>query len=116
MMAKHLVNWKSVRTKDIYGQTFVNNEFPRLIVHSYRGTLLSEILAMPSKNPISFEEAVSRTHHAFNDAIDAKRIGNGTGECFWFYKNFVRWISDQGFHIEISGDEFEALTIPDKVS
>jgi hypothetical protein len=43
----------------------------------------------------------------FSKAVHSCRIGNKPEECHWYYQHFVEWISAQGYHIELTGDEFE---------
>jgi hypothetical protein len=115
-MIKRPVSWKSVRTKNIYGEEYVNPDLPSLVSSAYKGTLLSAILAMPLKEPISFQDAAVLADRATHDAISARRFGYQPGESNWFYHNFVQWISEQGYHIELTGDEFESHVLSDKVS
>jgi hypothetical protein len=115
-MIKRPVFWKPVKTKNVYGGEFTNPYLPSLLAEDYKGTLLSAILAMPCKQPISFQEAANLASAAKHKAVVAKKFGYKPGECFWFYRNFVQWISDQGYHIELTGDEFEAYALSDKVS
>lgn len=115
-MTKRPVFWKPVRTKNIYGAEYLNPDLPSLISDAYKGTLLSEILVMPRKQAISFQDAAVLVHRAMHDAISARQFGYQPGQCSWFYHNFVQWISDQGYHIELTGDEFEAYALSDKVS
>ena len=71
---------------------------------------------MPQGKPISFEKAANLVCDKFMEAFDARRIGIEPGECIWYYQNFVEWISSLGYHIEISGDEFEAVAMTDQLS
>ena len=89
---------------------------PYLISISYSGTLLNEILSMPSGKPISFEQAVNLTCDKFYEPFGARRIGKEPGECNWYYKNFVAWISSLGYQIEITGDEFESAAMTDRLA
>lgn len=115
-MRKQPVKWKPVRSKSVYGNEYQNKEFPALIARAYRGTLIEEILSMPAKKSISFESAVNLACDEFHKAIDHGRIGRDSGHSHWYYKNFIQWISEQGFHIELTGDEFEAFVMSDKVA
>ena len=115
-MRKQLVNWKPIVSKNIYGEDYLNNAFPSLIARAYRGTLIDTILSMPSKKSISFEAAVNLACDQFHKAADLRKFGYEPGQCFWYHENFVQWISEQGFHIELTGDEFEALALASKVA
>jgi hypothetical protein len=115
-MTKRPVAWKPVKTKNIYGEEYINPYMPNYVSGVYRGTLLSAILAMPRKKPISFQTAAVLAYDESVKAFLARRIGNKPGECNWFYNNFVQWISEQGYHIELTGDEFESHVLSDKVS
>lgn len=59
-------------------------------------------MAMPRKNPISFENAVRLVNER---QIDAMTRMNAK-ECNWYYGNFVQFVSESGFHIDLTGDEF----------
>ena len=71
---------------------------------------------MKTKTPISFEDAVNLAHDEFFRASDAGRFGRDPGQCDWYYENFIDWISDQGYHIELTGDEFETALMCSRVA
>lgn len=71
---------------------------------------------MPRGTPISFEEAAGLATAGSIEAFQAGRIGYEPGECGWYKKNFVEWITSLGYHIEITGDEFEAYAMTDKLA
>jgi hypothetical protein len=50
------------------------------------------------------------------EAFDAHRMGYQPGECNWYFKNFVEWVSSLGYHIELTGDEFELYLGDDKAA
>lgn len=104
-MEKHLVIWKKVRCKTLNGSE-VYLGVPECLEGRYRGTLLSEILAMPKQKKVSFEDAVRMLSDAHLEAFNEDRVGRKYGECHWLMQNFISWISEQGFHIELTGDEF----------
>lgn len=104
-MEKNLVIWKKVRCKIIDGSE-IYLEVPELVDVRYRGTLLSEILAMPKKKALLFDDAIRMLSDAQMEAFDKRRVGNAKGEYHWLTGHFIEWISDQGFHIELTGDEF----------
>lgn len=109
-MHKLFLNWKAIRALSVRGTEF-NCELPAIIDLSCRGTLLPQILKMEKKEPISFEDAIhlARLEHRILFKLHAfKRMK-------WVEKNFVHWISEQGYHIEITGDEFEPTQVTDKV-
>lgn len=110
-MTKHHVNWKKVAFINIAGKEFLA-EFPLFIEHYYRGTLLTSILNMPTKKPIHFDDAVRMAGQNFFD----RAIGHGRGQNSWYLQHFVEWISELGFHIELTGDEFESYSVSDKAS
>lgn len=110
-MAKHCVNWKKVVFENVVGENFLA-EVPVWIEHYYRGALLTAILNMPKKKPIDFDDAVRMAGRNFFD----KPIGHGHGQNSWYLEHFVEWISELGFHIELTGDEFEPLIMSEKVA
>lgn len=82
-----------------------------LIDIAYKGRLLSEIISMPKKAPITFEHAVNLCQTEFDRLADAGQSGPNRGQAHWHYRNFVLWISEQGYSIELTGDEFETPTL-----
>ncbi len=85
-----------------------SSELPDIISVAYRGTLLPEILKMPRRNPISFESAIQLVHAKRRQA----RLTFDADKMVWYNKNFVKCVSDSGFHIELSGDEFDVWNPP----
>lgn len=72
---------------------------------AYRGSLIDQILKMPTQEPISFEQAVVMASSEADRSANNYKFGNDRGHSRWFYANFVTFISEQGFHIELTGDE-----------
>lgn len=79
-------------------------------IDSGRATLLSDILAMPKKKDISFEEAIRIVSEKAEEAFFAKCFGPKTGSWHWFHDHFTTYISNLGYHIELTGDEFTLFT------
>jgi hypothetical protein len=105
-MNKQCVKWKSIQRTNTAGKKF-DDEMPEIVDRRYRGRLISIILSMPKKKPISFELAIERLAEAQSDCFKARRIGHDFGQYHWYASHFVEWISELGYHIELSGDEFE---------
>lgn len=105
-MTRQCVLWNPVICQTFQGTDY-GSALPDLIAKSYRGTLVTEIISMPLRNPIAFEKAVNLIDMKIKEACKASKIGHNPGEYFWYHKNFVQCISDMGFHIELSGEEFE---------
>ena len=101
-MDKHWVKWKTLRTKNIYGEP-IDMEFPYLIETCYSGSLISQILKMPKKKPIAFEQAVRIAERQYSDS-DISTEHHKMVKCTEY---FIEFISEQGYHIELTGDEFE---------
>jgi len=99
-----------VRLTDVRGSEF-ESQLPDLLQTVYRGRLLSEILGMERKTAISFENAV----RLLGDQIYEEFWIKQSGRSRWYELNFVEWIADLGYHIEITGDEFEASMMSDKL-
>jgi hypothetical protein len=66
---------------------------------------------MEKKNPISFTNAVKCAHNKWSEKVNAFR----GDEADWYFDNFVDWISSQGYHIELTGDEFEPFVMSEIV-
>ncbi len=75
----------------------------------YKGKLLVRILDMPKKNPISLNEAIKIISDKKLDAYNAGDFGMKPGQYHWYSYNFLSYISDLGYHIEITGDEIDGL-------
>lgn len=71
--------------------------------------LLHQIMSMPRENkkPLNYDTACNLFAHEF-----CKRIGvRPPEETRDFYSNeFANWISQQGFYIELRGDEYKIPT------
>jgi hypothetical protein len=106
-MKHQLINWKNVICRGYYGQ-LVALPVPFILDIRLRHTLLSGILSMPSKKPISFETAIRLMCYKQRQALKTGQYGNRPGHYGWYYLNFVDWISALGYHIELTGEEFEA--------
>jgi hypothetical protein len=112
-MDRQIFYWKPICDKNVLGEDFAS-QVPDLIARYYRGGLLERILEMPQKEPIPFESAVRLASGKHFEAFEANRMGYKPGECNWFFKYFVEWISSLGYHIELTGDEFEPYLKADK--
>ena len=62
---------------------------------------------MQTQKPISLEYAIGLLLDHQTAAMKAGRKGLEPGHAFWYGCNFIEWISSLGFHIELTGDEFE---------
>lgn len=80
---------------------------PTVIDMENKGTLLHQIVSMPKAEPISFEDAVKHVELKWSAGFDNQNSGYNPGGGGWYTRNFVGYISSLGFHIELSGDEFE---------
>jgi hypothetical protein len=107
VMRKQVVNWKPIKSRNRFGEIYLNQYFPQLIDSAYRGELLFEIVSMTAKTSISFENAVNLVEKEYRRAADSGKRGSSPGHSGWYYENFIQWISDQGYSIDLSGDEFE---------
>ena len=107
-MSKHCVNWKKVFCKTVSGSDY-SCGFPDIIDRGYRGSMLTRVFQMEKqkKKPISFGDAIRLAHEGFFSS----KIGHARGESHWYIDNFVEWISELGFHIELTGDEFDAYVL-----
>jgi hypothetical protein len=106
-MVKYIpVKWKPVYCKSKAG-TWKYMTYPFSINRAYDGKLLSAIVEMPRKNPISFDSAINLMRRGLDEATKAEKFGQKHGHYHWHYEHFVEFISEQGFHIQLTGDEFE---------
>src|SRR6185312_8359651 len=113
-MSKQCVKWKPVRKTNIVGREF-DSEIPSVLDTRYRGTLLATILAMPKKNDLSFDQAIRMISVKLGESFDARQFGYLPGQYNWYLSHFAEWISEQGYHIELTGDEFESYALSDNV-
>ncbi len=70
---------------------------------------------MKIQTPISLDDAIDLMHAHENEARAAGRKGAEPGHLCWFSYNFVEFIANLGYHIELTGDEFEPYSYSDKV-
>ena len=113
-MVKQCVRWKPVKCKSRAGKD-VYLGVPEIIDVRYRGTLISEILRMPRKTPILFDDAIRMARTKQSECYMAESFGDEPGQYGWYDLHFVSWISSLGYHIELTGDEFEPFSLSDKV-
>jgi hypothetical protein len=102
-----ILHWHPVPVRSRKGHLFASTMPTVLNFHS-KGLLLVSALAMPKKTPVLFEEIIKMTHEKINDAD----LGLEPGQMQWIEKNFVQWVSDMGYHIEFTGDEFDVHNPP----
>ncbi len=105
-MQRHLAKWKHVyigKGTPADGPDML----PTVIYYETKATLIYQIVSMPKGNPISFEDAVRYVEKKWCESFDSKNFGYEPGGAGWYTKHFVDYISSLGFHIELSGDEFE---------
>lgn len=105
-MIKRIVSWKPVRIVAPDGRLTDDPHMPDLIAISYRGDLVDKIWAMPRKTPMTYEQAATMVGERFLLEISKGNIGGEKGQSHWFHRNFVEFISAEGYHIELTGDEF----------
>jgi hypothetical protein len=113
-MTKHLLNWKNINCK-CAGKN-VSLPVANEIDGYYSGTLLSRILAMERKTPIALEAAIHLLVENEHAARAAGRTGTDPGHLFWYAYHFIEWIAEIGYHIELTGEEFEAPMMSDKIA
>lgn len=106
-MKKHLLRWKNSKCKRT-GRTL---PYLKEINIHYRGTLLSRILAMKKQRPIELESAVQLLMKYEHAARKAGRKGADPGHLCWYQYHFLEWLNGLGYHIELTGDEFESAVI-----
>lgn len=106
-MTKQFVKWHTISIKNRKGE-YCESDFPDLIDRVYHGELVSRILSMPPKKPIGFEDAIRKAESKWFAAI----FGGRMDDAQIYLQQFVEWISDRGYHIVLTGDEFEPTRFP----
>ena len=75
--------------------------------HNSGNLLLHKIMAMPRKRPLSLQDACMKASIE-NRRLYQERVQDRVSADFLnCIDRWVDWISQQGFHIELTGDEFE---------
>src|SRR6185312_1450852 len=82
-MPKHILNWKEVKDKTIRDSDF-KSTLPNVLDLIYRGTLLSKILEMERKKPISFENAIRLANENWKEAFRAGELE----KCNYYHDHF----------------------------
>jgi hypothetical protein len=107
-MNRHIyLLWKEVECISTEG-TPVLVTLPKTIDIRYRGKLLYNILLMQKKSPITLKAAINLIAEKQKHALKAGHVYDKPGHYSWYINNFVNYISSLGFHIEITGEEFDA--------
>lgn len=70
---------------------------------------------MKKQKPISLEEAVQLLIQNMQEARAAGRKGTEPGHLCWYLDHFVEWLVSIGYHVELTGDEFEPFVMSDHV-
>jgi hypothetical protein len=113
-MTKQCVRWKPFRAKTIRNTAY-DSCFGDLIDLYNKGTLVSQILKMDRKRPLEFAQAALLAHDKYVEAMMSRKLGGGLTESTWYLNHFVSWISELGYHIELTGDEFESNCLSAKI-
>lgn len=71
---------------------------------------------MPKKELITFDDAVRLLNAKQSECFNAGSFGDSPGQYGWYDLHFVSWISSLGYHIELTGDEFESYSMGDKAA
>jgi hypothetical protein len=110
MVKRNFALWKPVRCANPQGE-WIDLGWARVIDKAYKGTLLTKILEMPRQRPISFEDAINLIEERKEQAFKEKDYGMKPGQYGWYIYNFVQYLSDLGYHIELTGDEIESYPV-----
>lgn len=101
-MTRQCVFWRPIILKSVRGEDFVSHTAD-IIADLYRGKLITEIQKMPRKRSITFEDAVRLVHD------EQTKVWPDAEKYHSMYEQFVQHVSDLGFHIDLTGDEFEVV-------
>jgi hypothetical protein len=115
MSTHHLLRWKDILCKSLKGDP-IFLPIPQFVDHQSRGKLLSQIIAMQKQNPIDLVSAVQLISGECHKAYLAGKLDSEPGHYFWYTGHFIDYISGLGYHIELTGDEFEPLLHPQSVA
>ncbi len=107
-MGKQLLKLKAVRLLNVDGQEYLCDALPSLVASYYKGELIDQILRMKKKTPLSFHRALNMASDARCAASKEGRSGHEPHHSYWHYSHFLEFISELGFHIELTGEEFES--------
>jgi hypothetical protein len=106
-MSIQIVHWHPIKSTNMYGEPCPTN-LARIIDTHYRGQLLHKANAMPKKTPISFEDAIRMADVRIFKA-DTEHVAR---LYYQYVPTFLDWLSEEGFHIEFTGDEFDMINSP----
>lgn len=78
------------------------------------GWLLLHLLsAMPRRTPLTYQAACRMVQDEVRRQVD---LGNNdpevSGSANWLMSNWIKWLSDRGYHVELAGNEFEFVAYP----
>jgi len=108
MVNRNLTRWKEVKTNARDGSVILLDR-ARILDKIYQGNLLLNIVRMPDKKPLSFESALEILECKLAECFSAGNIGHKPGQYNWYLEHFIEYISDLGYHIELTGDEIESV-------
>jgi hypothetical protein len=74
---------------------------------------LAQIQAMPKKTPISFVDALKLTRSEFNKVTSSDYTRDQYRQALkTLMEDWTDWLSNQGYHVELTGTEYEVLADP----
>lgn len=103
--------WRQFYYFDCHGKPGIYAP-PFLPNHSHQ-LLFMQIQVMPKKKPITMQEAcvLISLEHASIYSLETDNFEKS----IHFYHHWVQWLSDQGCHIELSGNEFDYLELEESL-
>jgi hypothetical protein len=106
-MSAQIVHWHPVICLNDIGEP-IPSPMASIIDIEYRRQLLHKANAMPKKAAIKFEDAIRMA----DSRVFKADIDQVAGLYYKYVPTFLDWLSEEGYHIEFTGDEFETLITP----
>jgi hypothetical protein len=102
-----MVIWKPWQDRDIYGRSILMSAG---ILNIEGSLILQRIRSMPRKKPISYNTALIMMWDHWDDFGDTKE-SRRQGREYIQHGNWIKWLSSEGYHIQLIGDEFEIYNL-----
>lgn len=97
-----IVVFRKVNSKNIYNEPICSD-----LSWIFNTGCYFKILNMKKQKPISYDAAANMCLKHCRDLTDEKKFKMSAQ--FFQKGDWIKFISDQGFHIELTGDEFEII-------
>lgn len=104
-----VVFWRRFKGVSFFGEP---GDFPPPTITETGMVLLERLRRMPRLRALSYQDACFRVQQ---EVSRQARLGNNersvVGHSNWIRENWPSWLTTQGFHVDLTGDEYEIVPL-----